>query len=633
MPDVGTLNSVTTVKRADDHWDAWAAGDNGILHYDSTNLPGNWSVASGAAGANAVAARTTNDVWAVGNTIQHWDGSAWSVITPGPSPIPTGVTFTGISLYDLNGNHDLRAVGYTGTVQSQNRRPFVLRKTGNTWTYVIDPSGVGTDSYLNSIDVFDANYAWAVGSYFNTIMGRYRALIEHWNGVQWTRVEGTNIDAGITFNELHSVVLNGAGDVWADGAFSNSGVLPPPLASLNPLVLHWGDQGWDRVTVPNAGTGSQLLGITTIPGGGAVLTRTWAVGNDMPPAPNTTPQTLIEEIKAPEAPPHTTSYYITELGPAPGKPFDPWEMGCAARQNDESGIIILDFGQPRNWGTAQNPQYGTLLLNGLTTAYIANPNSLQNDITQAGNQFSKGFHDCGIPGWTRPITLALGINNYNTDGNASLTAGHAQAWASMVDNVYSYAKQFPEVVDVVGAIDAEPNFAPQDPNNPNIRYFDYPPDNSTYTWAKNYFPHLAHPYYYNFGSTDGYPGPSPAVAPPGLCCSGWQIDQIYEISFGLPFAYVIPEIYKPPYARDWHRVARWSIETQQKYPLVFSGVMSDCRAVGGTGCTQYMDANGQLGLFHFKHDQAWQVFWLELNTDPQTRQELSWSTDIRWSDR
>ena len=655
VPNVGPLNGVTTAKRATDRWDAWAAGDSGILHYDtSTQPPRLWEIAVGATGANAVAARDVNEVWAVGNnsSIQKYNGTVWVAQTP--SAVPTGVTFTGVALYayddTLNVHHKgLRAVGYRGAAVSHDRQPFFARMEDDSWT-VATFSDAGPDAFLNTIDMFDKNYAWAMGAYVDT-PAHYRALIYHWDGVAWNRVEASasvgGINPGVTYNELRSVWMTGGGDVWAVGRYSDAAESPPALATLRPYVLRWSDSNdrWVRVDTTLPGVGSQLLGITTIPNQGAVLTTTWAVGSYAATAGGTIP--WIEEVKkAPLAPAHSTSYYETTLELNTNLPSSPFAQGCRAAQNREQGIMILDFGAPRNFGTAQNPQYGTLLTFTDKPASIVATTPSDPDITKASKQFIYGYGSCYVPGpLTQHLVLALGINNTsaNLEGTpipqAELTSGHAKAWANLVDDVYQYSKNYPGLIDrVSGAIDAEPNFVPYLDPVAGTRRFDTPANNSTYTWVSNFLPQKAQQVYYNFGSTDGYPGGAPGggIAPAGTCCSGWTAEQLYKTSYGLGAAHVIPEIYKLPYSMSWHRVARWSYDNGQVYPLFFDGLMSDCRAVGSTGCTQLdpaIDPNGALTNFHFTNDQAWQVFWHQLNVDLKTSQNLPWSTDIRKNDQ
>ena len=217
-------------------------------------------------------------------------------------------------------------------------------------------------------------------------------------------------------------------------------------------------------------------------------------------------------------------------------------------------------------------------------------------------------------GLVRHITLAVGVNNMLgalPTPTVEISA-HAQAWADMVAKIGNDIAGYSEV-SVLAAIDAEPDF---DPNY-----------NNTKQWTEAYSQRGVGGYY-NFGSTDGYPGsapgdPTPVVPRPfDTCCSAWRVDQLYHVSYGISAAFSLPEIYMPQFAREWNRVKRWSIESQQSLPLSFSGEMSECKTspCGQTTSTVF-----------FNEEEAWRVFWLEINGDPDTRQNLINSTDITCS--
>jgi hypothetical protein len=642
VPNVGPLNGVTTAKRSTDRWDAWAAGDNGILHYDTNQIHPSWQIDSGATGANAIVAKAIDEVWAVGinSSIQKYDGSTWSTQTS--TGVPAGATLMGVAL-----NTDgLRIVGYTGSAANHNRQPLFVRNASGTWSHLI-ATDAGSDAFLNAVDVYNSDYAWAVGSQLDS-NGHYRALIYHKALGDWFQADlGADVNPGTTYNELRSVWITGAGGVWAAGRYSDAAGSPPPLASMKPYLLRWSDSndGWVRVDAEPPGPVGQLLSVATIPHTDAVLTTTWAVGSfQADPNVGVTQPWITEVKKAPTPPAHTTSYYMGSLIADHSNPKSQYALGCRAAQNHESGIVVLDFGATRNLGTTQAPRYGTVLLSG-TPVPIGGPTLGALNITQAVEEFVDGYAACYPSGWSGGITVALGINNYSKDDNgdpdpaAQLTAAHAQAWAALVDEVHDYALQYgSKITAVAGAFDAEPNFAPWADQTHQTRAFDTPAGNSTYTWANNFRPQHGFPFYYNFGSTDGYPSPAGGgIDPADTCCSGWTARQLYNISFGLSNALLIPEIYKPQFTRNWHRLKRWSMETSPAVlELQFAGLMSDCFAVlRSAGCTQLESTalkNKDLADFHFTNTQAWQTFWHELHSDPATSAYLQ-STDIQWSDR
>lgn len=109
---------------------------------------------------------------------------------------------------------------------------------------VNDPLG---DTYLHAISVLADNNAWAVGYSFSSTSGQWGAIIEHWNGSNWT-LSGPSIVGG-TWTGFYGVAAISANDVWAVGSQVNG--------SYTPLLMHWNGSAWTRIDV--SGTGSSVL--------------------------------------------------------------------------------------------------------------------------------------------------------------------------------------------------------------------------------------------------------------------------------------------------------------------------------------------------------------------------------------
>jgi len=99
---------------------------------------------------------------------------------------------------------------------------------------------------------------WAVGTSFtqeNT--APYYALIEHWDGVQWTIVAAPTPPV---FSQLFGVSAVGTDDVWAVGAnIPQSGFVPP-----QPLIEHWDGSQWTVVASPNPNGWSWLNAVAAV---------------------------------------------------------------------------------------------------------------------------------------------------------------------------------------------------------------------------------------------------------------------------------------------------------------------------------------------------------------------------------
>lgn len=393
------------------------------------------------------------------------------------------------------------------------------------------------------------------------------------------------------------------------GSQASPGSLYPGLKTL---LLHWNGQTWDQVDSPNNGVGSQLLGFTgstSLSDEGKIISSNWAVGSYI--GSGTSPsQTLIEHITPPTPPIRTTSYYENSMD------LDAhYKQGCVAAANHESGIIVLDYGQPVDLGDQSVP-YGTYLIGTDTKAYISAP-GISTDITRASEKFAKGYDDAfhsllpssscpSVSGPEGVITLSISINNMLNLLSPTEVIGHAQAWASMVKAVQSYvlANLHGNIV-VAAGVDAEPNWDP---------HYSF-----TKQWASTYSDTNVSPYY-AFGSFDGYPcRPSghPGFPDP-LLCSFWTVDLDYTISWGIAEAQPLPEIYKPLDAREWYIVKHWGLEQYPYAPYMnFKGEMTECLS---GGCPPQLTSQ-----------QAWPIMWLELNSDQVRGISPGASTDIKCS--
>jgi plastocyanin len=109
---------------------------------------------------------------------------------------------------------------------------------------------------------------WAVGSFSDG--SDNLSLIERFDGAGWTRVAGDDFPA--SGNVLLGVSSAAGGDVWAVGYW----YLSAPRGPAEPLIEHWDGVTWSRVSAPDtdAESGAQYLeGVAALPRGPA-----WAAG-------------------------------------------------------------------------------------------------------------------------------------------------------------------------------------------------------------------------------------------------------------------------------------------------------------------------------------------------------------------
>jgi hypothetical protein len=559
VPTVGILNGIAATSQND----IWAVGDNGILHYDGTA----WSQVNAPNGANGVAVHTATDAWAVSNSnILHYDG-AWSVSTP----LPANSALYGVAVIapQISSQIDVWAVGTSGSASA-----LIMHKVNTgAWSVESNPTPVGsTSAVLNSIDYYHPDVIWAVGSYQKG--GIQQTLIEYYNynGNGWQIVPSPN--PGASFNELQHVWVDKQGDAWAVGRYLDY------YGNYKTLLLHWSGLQWDQIDTPNPGVESQLVGVTSSSGGSPVIPAVWAVGSYLPSLEDNY-QTLVEHLTAPAAPTHPAySYYERRIDNNMH-----YQQGHDAAVNHQTGIIVLDYGKPKNFGSATSPDYGTLLIGGRgVKARIS-------DIETEVEWFADGYDAAHQSGDT--ITIAVSINNDNQDGQASLTTGHAHEWALMISRITTYVlnHHYYEIFLNAG-IDVEPDF--------DIGY------SSTATWIQGYLgSSFVVPNLFNFGSMENYPCQSnpPPFPNPDPPCDIWSTENIYQAAWGLG-TQPLPEIYRTIDARWWNIIKRWGYDQHSHNVMYFAGDF----------CCSSLNAS-----------QAWRTLWIDLNSDPLPKQTPQWS--------
>jgi hypothetical protein len=225
---------------------------------------------------SAVAALSTNDVWAVGSysnnlsvsktLIEHWDGQQWAVVAS-PDPGRDNGILYGVATVSA---HDVWAVGTSYTNNGANYT-LIEHWDGKQWKVVPSPNlQGGQGNELDAIAAVSAHDVWAVGKFY---VGDFREqpLIEHWNGANWSIVPAPN--PGQLGSELHGVTALSANDIWAVGiSLHNVGA----SKRYRPVILHWNGTVWSVSVSPNVPQGiddSELIAVA-----GASSTDIWAAG-------------------------------------------------------------------------------------------------------------------------------------------------------------------------------------------------------------------------------------------------------------------------------------------------------------------------------------------------------------------
>jgi len=233
--------------------DIWAVGQSGV-HFDGTKWTGyalpliEGDLTSGITG---VADLAPNNVWSVGNVnidednpnqvVEHYDGTAWSVAT-GPKFQPTDVP----ALYGLTAasSTDLWAVGSILITINGEPTAFPLFENydGTSWTFTTDQ--LNPNGFLNAVSADASSDVWAVG-YLGAIGA---TLTEHYDGTAWSAVPSPS--PGGAENALLGVTALAPNDAWAVGFYVVTGNEGRPQKTL---TEHWDGTSWTVVPSPNVG--------------------------------------------------------------------------------------------------------------------------------------------------------------------------------------------------------------------------------------------------------------------------------------------------------------------------------------------------------------------------------------------
>lgn len=192
-PNFAELDDVSVVSgqafAAGDYTDSSGVYHTLVEHYAS----GSWSLMttpdSGTTGSTlgSAAAISPTNVWAAGATvdlngnftgglIEHWDGSAWSVVATNSS-LPA--IFWGLAA--VPGTANVWAVGDYST-SNTTASTFVEQWQGYVWNPVTSATPANASNVLNDAAAVSTTDAWAVGFSDNFNAGTNQSLIEHYAG-------------------------------------------------------------------------------------------------------------------------------------------------------------------------------------------------------------------------------------------------------------------------------------------------------------------------------------------------------------------------------------------------------------------------------------------------------------------
>ncbi len=259
-------------------------------------------------GLLAASASSPTDIWAVGQSTIHYDGTKWTAF-PAPKIKGDNTSFLA-GVVDISPT--LAWAGGTINIGEAHPGQVLLQWNGTEWSVVSGPNlGEGNQPSIEAMTSTSANDVWAIGSLLADDGQALFFLFEHWDGTTWkattalsgdafllgasadatndvwavgfngpendnsetlaVHYDGTNWQVsptqsvGAGANQLNGVLALAPNDVWAVG-FSTS-VAPPQEAPTQTLIEHYDGTNWSIVPSPNVGPNSKyqsnrLFGLT-----------------------------------------------------------------------------------------------------------------------------------------------------------------------------------------------------------------------------------------------------------------------------------------------------------------------------------------------------------------------------------
>src|SRR5258708_7913400 len=195
------------------HWDgaSWS-----LVPRPNSATGGYLASVAALSSTNVWAVGSTDDAYLGQTLIEHWDGASWSLV---PSPSPSGATNSYLAGVHGDAANDVWAVGYANypaaTPGVTVAQTLIEHWNGTAWSIVPSPNFSTTlADQLTSVTTIANNNAWAVGKTQTLPYYQDHTLILHWDGASWT------IDSSFsTSGGLFGISATSASDVWAVGAF------------------------------------------------------------------------------------------------------------------------------------------------------------------------------------------------------------------------------------------------------------------------------------------------------------------------------------------------------------------------------------------------------------------------------
>jgi hypothetical protein len=297
----------------------------------------------------------------------HWDGHSLSETTTVPQgsytarSSSTGQPFDGpfTGPVSFDSRNDGWMIGLsrhpdstlTGGVDNPQ---YAAHWSGGRWTITPLPVSPDPASFVpnpQGVAAVSPADAWAVGYYYSEAAGVAGALIEHWDGTQWSIVP--NPASSQTGTRLAAITALSATDVWAVGE-QNAGT-----STQVPFTEHWDGTSWTVVPAPPAAAPSRFIAVSADSPSDA-----WAVGSQLEPGTTNAATSLVEHWNGTEwsvvtGLPDLSSSELLAVYAA--SPSDVWAPVYGLRTDSDLGTDEFLHWDGSSWTTVPVPgphEYG-----------------------------------------------------------------------------------------------------------------------------------------------------------------------------------------------------------------------------------------------------------------------------------
>jgi hypothetical protein len=299
-------------------------------------------------GLQAASASSPSDIWAVGHSTIHYDGTTWTAF---PAPM-----IKGDNTSDLAGVVDISPTlawaGGTVGIGEGNPGQVIEQWNGMEWSVYLGPKfAPGDQPSIKAMAATSANDIWAIGSLLGDDEQQLFFLFEHWNGTSWTATTAISGDAF-----LFGASADAPNDAWAVG-FNGA-----ENDDSRTLALHYNGTNWKSVFTPSIGRGAnQLNGVLAL-----APNDVWAVGfsTSMAPPKEVPTATLIEHfdgtswsiVPSPNVGPSSIYQSNRLFGLAANSSTDMWAFGSYfAADGSGQQLTLLEHWDGTSWTIEPSP--------------------------------------------------------------------------------------------------------------------------------------------------------------------------------------------------------------------------------------------------------------------------------------